>query len=68
LTSLGSVVCLVLPGNGFFSEAKDSGTTYYVDSRGGDDANPGTNPGAAWKTLEKVNATTFHPGDEIMLR
>lgn len=41
---------------------------YYVDSRGGDDANAGITPAAAWRTLEKVNATTFQPGDEILLR
>ena len=58
----------VLPANKFLSQAKAYETAYYVDSRGGDDANPGTNPLAPWKTLEKVNATTFHPGDEIMLR
>jgi len=68
LASLGSLVFLALPGSGFFREAKVSGTVYYVDSRGGDDANAGTSSDAAWKTPEKVNATTFHPGDKIMLR
>jgi Right handed beta helix region len=41
---------------------------FYVDSRGGDDANVGTKPDSAWKTLEKVNATAFQPGDRILLR
>jgi len=41
---------------------------YYVDSRDGNDANTGTAPGAAWRTLEKVNATTFRPWDTILLR
>ncbi|PYU83523.1 MAG: hypothetical protein DMG50_07845 [Acidobacteria bacterium] len=43
-------------------------TTYYVDSRNGDDGRVGTTPEAAWKTLAKVNATTFHPGDRILLK
>ncbi|HEV2350596.1 MAG TPA: right-handed parallel beta-helix repeat-containing protein [Terriglobia bacterium] len=43
-------------------------TTYYVDSVQGNDGNAGTAPGAAWKSLEKVNATTFLPGDRILLK
>jgi Right handed beta helix region len=42
--------------------------TYYVDSLQGSDANAGRAPGAAWKSLEKVNATTFRPGDRILLK
>ena len=63
-----AVVLLVLPGNGLYKPVAVSGAVYYVDSRGGDDANVGTKPDAAWKTLEKVNATTFRPGDRILLR
>lgn len=63
-----AVVLLVLPGNGLYKPVSVSGAVYYVDSRGGDDANVGTKPDAAWKTLEKVNATTFRPGDRILLR
>jgi len=42
--------------------------TYYVDSRDGSDGNAGTTTALPWKTLDKVNATTFHPGDRILLR
>src|SRR5437016_3591468 len=42
--------------------------TYYVDSVQGSDANAGTSPAAAWKSLAKVNATTFLPGDQILLK
>jgi len=42
--------------------------TYYVDSIRGNDSNPGTSPASAWKSLTKVNATTFLPGDRILLR
>ena len=44
------------------------GQTFYVDSRQGNDTNAGTSPGMAWKSLDKVNATLFHPGDHILLR
>ncbi|WNR46165.1 right-handed parallel beta-helix repeat-containing protein [Paenibacillus roseipurpureus] len=45
-----------------------AGTIYYVDSLGGDDMNGGTSESAAWKTLSKVNATTFVPGDQILFK
>jgi hypothetical protein len=44
------------------------GTTYYVDSVGGSDGYSGTSPGAAWESLANVNATTFAPGDQILLK
>lgn len=43
------------------------GVAYYVDSQSGNDANSGTSAAAAWKSLDKVNLTTFQPGDSILL-
>jgi hypothetical protein len=43
-------------------------TAYYVDATAGADANAGTSPAAAWKTLAKVNSMTFGAGDKILLR
>lgn len=43
-------------------------TTYYLDATGGNDSNTGTSPSSAWRSLQKVNATTFQPGDAILLR
>ena len=40
---------------------------YYVSAEG-NDQNPGTSPGMAWKTLEKVNSFTPKPGDQILFR
>ncbi len=54
-------VMSVRPGNAI-------GAVYYVDSVGGDDAGAGTSASAAWKTLAKVSATSFHAGDRILLR
>src|SRR5262249_37352096 len=42
------------------------GTAYYV-SPSGDDANAGTSPAAAWRTLARVNGRAFEPGDRIRL-
>src|SRR5579863_4766318 len=44
------------------------GTTYYVSSSAGSDANSGTSLSAPWKTLAKVNAATLQPGDSVLLR
>lgn len=44
------------------------GTTYYVDSLSGSDENPGTSEKAAFRTLEKLNALVFEPGDRILFR
>ena len=68
IASLGSVVCFALSGKGSFREAGASGKTYYVDSRSGNDGNAGTTPDAPWKTLDKINATTFQPDDRILLK
>jgi len=48
-------------------EVRASGTTYFVDPDAGDDGGPGTSPTQAWKTLRRVNAATFAPGDAILL-
>jgi len=42
--------------------------TYYVDSVSGNDSNSGTSSGSAWQSLNKVNATTFQAGDEILFK
>lgn len=47
--------------------ASQTGSTYYVDGANGDDANDGTSAASAWKSLAKVSATTFKPGDHILL-
>lgn len=41
---------------------------YYLDCVAGADSAAGTSPGAAWRTLAKVSATRFLPGDSILLR
>jgi parallel beta-helix repeat protein len=45
-------------------------STYYVDNCVvvGSDSNKGTSPSAPWLTINKVNSSTFKPGDSILLR
>ena len=45
-----------------------SGSTYYVDATGGNDSNNGLSTAAAWKTISKVNSSSFLPGDTILLK
>ena len=45
-----------------------SGTTYYVSSSSGSDANSGTAVNAAWQTIAHVNAQSFLPGDSILFK
>ena len=48
--------------------AEKKPSAYYVDAVKGNDANSGTSPDTPWKTLNKINATTFQPGDAILLK
>ena len=41
---------------------------YYLDASSGHDAASGRSPALAWQSLGKVNATTFQPGDQILLK
>lgn len=44
------------------------GTTYYVDSRKGNDNNDGKSENSAWRSLSKVSGMTFSEGDKILLK
>jgi hypothetical protein len=45
----------------------ENGTEYYLDPIG-DDSAPGTSPGRAWKSIEKINATDLNPGDRVLFK
>lgn len=45
-----------------------SGSTYYVSSTSGNDANSGTGPDQAWQTLAKVNTHALMPGDSVLFK
>ena len=48
--------------------AGERAQTYCVDSMNGRDENSGATTFEAWRTLARVNATTFHPGDRILFK
>ncbi|GEM_PF-418596 len=50
------------------SELRKEAKTFYFDSQNGSDDNPGNSPSGAWRTLEKLNAQFFIPGDSILLK
>ena len=41
---------------------------YYIDAIGGNDSNNGNSISSSWKSLSKVNATTFAAGDSILFK
>ncbi|MEU0073303.1 discoidin domain-containing protein [Streptomyces sp. NPDC006332] len=53
------------PGN---TPNSTGGKDYFIDATHGSDAAAGTSPKTAWRTLAKANATTFKPGDRILLK
>ena len=42
--------------------------TYYVDATNGNDSNNGPSEAMPWKTIAKVNAAVFNPGDQILFK
>ncbi|MFB9327800.1 discoidin domain-containing protein [Paenibacillus aurantiacus] len=62
--------CALVIAGGSVSAVKvhAQNTTYYIDAVGGSDGNSGLTQGSAWKTLAKVNATVFGPGDRILFK
>ncbi|MFG1706150.1 NosD domain-containing protein [Nonomuraea sp. M3C6] len=45
-----------------------AGTTYYVDSKAGNDAAAGTGAATAWKSLDKVGSADLKPGDTVSFK
>lgn len=41
---------------------------YYVDSEYGDDSGDGLSPESAWRSVARVNAASFEPGDSVRFR
>src|SRR5437762_1479209 len=40
--------------------------TFYVDATAGNDTNDGLSQGTPWKTVAKVNGSTFSAGDSVL--
>ncbi|TDE46232.1 hypothetical protein E1295_23745 [Nonomuraea mesophila] len=61
-----AVIVSLLPAAPAAAQAH-AGTTYYVDSRAGDDAAAGTSASTPWKTLDQAVAG-LEPGDTVSVR
>ena len=58
------IACTVCFGMAAYTFAQ---TTYYVDTTG-NNTNNGTSTSSAWKTISKVNSSSFNPGDQILFK
>lgn len=63
IVMMAGIVCSTLP-----VPVSAAGVTYYVDANSGSDNNNGTSQTAPWQSLDKVNNTTFQPGDTICFK
>ena len=61
-------VLAVLPCVGFSASPPPPTSTYYVDFTTGDDADTGLTEALAWKTIAKVNGSSFSAGDSILFK
>lgn len=52
----------------FFPYNEVSAATYYVDATTGSDADDGLSEANAWQTVNKVNTSSFSPGDQILFK
>jgi len=66
----GWIVILMLTGACLYYSCKGPGSpvTWYIDSEKGNDNNSGNSIHRPWKTIDRVNTGTFHPGDRILFR
>ena len=63
-----TMIFLLLTAVSVLTSAAASADTYYVDSISGSDRRAGLSPESAWKSLSKVDTTSFSPGDSILLK
>jgi len=65
---ISAALCALTAALGTAAPAHAAGATYYLDCAAGSDSDTGTDPAAAWRTLGRVNAAVFSPGDRILLK
>ena len=61
-----SILLLLTGCRADINKSADS-SKYYVDSREGDDADSGTSPETAWKSLQRLSQQKLNPGNQIYL-
>ena len=52
----------------FLISCSEENFNYYIDSKQGDDSNPGNSPNSSWKSLDRINETCFNAGDSILFK
>lgn len=70
-SSIVALSSLVLVLSSFFfllSATPLYAATYYVDATSGQDTYAGLSQTASWKTIAKVNASRFNPGDQVLFK
>ena len=50
------------------ASAQSQSRSFYVDAAAGNDSNSGSGPTSAWRTVAKINALAFAPGDTIYFK
>lgn len=63
-----AVMVSLLPAAVPLGGVAQAATTYYVDSKAGDDAAAGTSATTPWKSLDAVNAADLKPGDTVSFK
>lgn len=66
----GQICALLVAGLAGIAATESSAhaATYYVDATGGSDVSDGLTQGTAWKSIAKVNGSTFSAGDTILFK
>ena len=64
----GFTLLPIIPSSHFLIISDAWSATYYVDATNGNDASNGLSEATPWKTVAKVNASSFNPGDQILLK
>jgi hypothetical protein len=67
LLSTALLLSLALSFTAPIPAAQAANANYFVDSVNGNDANSGTAPNSAWRSLNNINGRSFGPGDVINL-
>lgn len=62
------LICASMFVGTMFANPLRKSQTYYLDASGGNDNMAGTSRRTAWKSLGKINATAFLPGDSILFK
>lgn len=62
------MICLLVGLGCLLACIQAQAASYFVDAAGGRDWNSGTSPWSPWKTIARVNAGNFAPGDTIYFR